>query len=442
MFRRWFNIIRQDRNLSSMLRGASLLYVAGALSIGLMFVQQIWTASLLGTEGYGRLATLVGSTALILLLADFRTREATIKYWTEYHDQPPEMARSATYLLLVDVFAGVVGALLVLLFAEFIAAQMLQAPELVSLVRIFGITIPFRLLANGVGSAGLRTLDYFGWLAGKSVFFALVRLPLIVGGAAAAGFVGATWGWIASEILNGLLMFGLLNAAWWRETQSPLLQFARPQSLPTFRHTLSQLWLGETLQGLQVGLLIPLLALLTNPAVVGLFRSSQDIAELIQRLIEPIRITIDPKVMQVYVQESLSEFRRFVTRITILLALLTVPFVLFIVVLGPIVLPALLGEEYRGIATTTSILTLGLALNATFVWLRAAMVITDRLPQQNVVALISFVLAMLALFGLAPVYGAIGAAFARIVPPTVNTVLRLFILRDVFRRKQKPPAKT
>ncbi|MCA9914042.1 MAG: oligosaccharide flippase family protein, partial [Anaerolineae bacterium] len=282
-----------------------------------------------------------------------------------------------------------------------------------------------------------RTLDYFGWLAGKSIFFAVARLPLIVGGAALGGLIGATWGWIASEILNGLLMFGLLNVAWRRETQSPLLQFSRPQALPTFRHTLSQLWLGETLQGLQVGLLIPLLALLTNPAVVGLFRSSQDIAELIQRLIEPIRITIDPKVMQVYVQESLAEFRRFVTRITILLALLTVPFVLFIVVLGPFVLPALLGEDYRGIATTTSILTIGLALNATFVWLRSAMVITDRLPQQNIVALFSFLLAMLALFTLAPSFGAGGAAFARIVPPTVNTLLRLVILRGVFQHKQK-----
>jgi len=435
MLKRLLQTIRQDRNLSGMLRGASLLYVAGALSIALMFVQQIWTASLLGAENYGRLATLVGSTALILLFADFRTREATMKYWTEYGEEPPEMARSATWLLGVDAVAGVIGAVLVLIFAQFIAVNMLQAPELLALVRAFGITIPFRLLANGVASAGLRTLDYFGWLAGKSIFFAVARLPLIVGGAMAGGLIGAIWGWIASEILNGLLMFSLLYAAWRRETGTSLLQGARPDALPTFRRTLSQLWVGETLQGLQVGLLIPLLALLTNPAVVGLFRSSQDIAELIQRLIEPIRITIDPRLMQVYAQESVAEFRRFASRITLLLALLTVPFVLFIVVLGPFLLPALLGEDYRGIALTTSILTLGLALNATFVWLRSAMVIADRLRQQNVVALGAFGLAMLVLFTAAPVYGAVGAAFARIVPPTVNTLLRLVILRDALRER-------
>ncbi len=414
MLKEFRSRISSDRHLVGLLRDSSILYVAGVISIGLTFAQQISTARILGPVEYGLLAAVLSSAALMLLLMDFRSWEAANKLISRCmaDRDMDEAARVSSLLMGVDVAFGMLGLILLLLLAPVVAAGLLRIPELTWLVQLYALIIPFRLFSMGVPTSLLRLYDRFDWLAAKSVIYSVLRLVLMTGAALLGlGLPGVVAGAIVGEVVNAAMLFVLVALLWRRQNPGvTLFRLALPHRPGSIFRLMASLWTSGSLKGLQQEIIIPLLALLTTPGQVGLFRSGMDVAQLVLRLVEPLSITIQPKIMKLYEMDTFAAFIRFIKQSTALLAVVIWPFTIFLILLGPVVIVPFLGEDYAGVWPIASLISAAFAVIGTFSWTRPALVSLNAVGWEIILDFGLLVLTAAGMFGLAPEQGALGAA--------------------------------
>jgi O-antigen/teichoic acid export membrane protein len=423
--------LRHDPGFRELLRNSGTMYIAGIFTIALTFAQQIITANRLGPAEYGRMAAVLSSATLMLLVMDFRTWEAGTKFLARYwaNKAYDETASVTTLFMAVDILAGLVGFLLLLLLAQPIATYLLHAPELAWLVRLFALSLPFKVLGMGIPTAVLRLHNRFGWLSAKSIIYAIVRLILISGAAfIGLGLPGAIAGALMGEIINAFILFIMM---WVAQKQvrpdKPVFRLHKPQDFREICRMMGSLWIGATLKGLQLETFVPLLALLTSPVQVGLFRSGLDIAQLVLKVVEPISIVIQPNVIKHYEMDSRGTFLRYIKQSTLLLASFTWPFIIGLIIAGPLILPRLLGEDYEGIYPITLAIAIGYMMAATFLWTRPGLVAVNRIREHNIIGIVGFSFSALSLLVLAPTYGALGAAWVMAVFFIGTTILALYV---------------
>ena len=424
--------LQSDTSLKELIRDSGILYIAGILTIGLTFVQQITTANLLGSGDYGRLATILSSGALIMLILDVRTWELGTKLLARpiLEQSYVEITRVVTWLIMVEIVLGIIGTLVLLVLARPIAAHLLKEPEFESLIRQYAISIPFRMFSLGVSVALLRLYDMFVWIAAKSIAYAVLRLVLMTGAALIGlGLAGVLAAVIIGEIMNMLTLLWMTLLIRRRKMPGvPLFDLRKPQQFASGFKIMGQLWITATLGGLHQHTFVPILALLTSPEQVGLFRVSTDIAELIDRLTAPLSIVIFPKVITSYERDPSETFMRFTKQLMWLLASLTLPMTLGIIIIGPLIFPHLL-PDYKGVAIVAAILAIGYGINATFIWVRPAIVSLGLLREQNVLAVLLIGFSMFLLFIFVEDYGAVAGAISRGVFLSVYTLLSYLLLR-------------
>ncbi len=410
----WVQRVRQDRNLVSLLKDSSLLYIAGIFSIGLTFIQQISTANLLGTREYGQFATVLGSSVFLILVIDIRTWELGTKLLASsiHANDPGEIVRLTNWFSLFDIILGVLGTVVLFLFSEVIAVHLLKEPELVHLVRLYSLCLPFKIYAAGIPVALIRLYNQYTWLAFKSILYAVTRLLLITGAALIGlGLEGVVVAALLSEVVNCLILVVLTIKVWHRHLKSvSLLQFKKPQRFSEMLRLIPSYWIFGTLKSFQMEAFIPLTAALSNPAQVGLLKIGIDIADLILKLISPLAIVISPNIIKSYETGSRTQFLRTVKQSAALLSGLVIPFTGAIVFVGPFVFPRLLDSEYHSAIPIIILLAIGYGFNAAFLWTRPTLVAVDLINEQNIASFILTIITITALFVAVPSFGALGTA--------------------------------
>ncbi len=436
MINRLIARVRRDRSLKELLRHSGIMYASGLVSTLLLIGQQLSTANRLGAADYGRLATVLGSGALVMFFVDVRTWEVATKLLARpvLDKDHTEIARVITWLTLVDLLTGLVSVLVVILFAAPIATYLLQLPELDWLVRLYALALPFRILSNGTARTVLRLYNRFDWLSVKSIVYSLSSLVFITGAVLLGfGLPGAVFGAVLAEIVGAGIQLIMQVLIYRRELPGkPLVDFLKPRQFVQGVSMLKGLWLSATLAGLQSEIIVPILALLTSPAHVGLFRSGLDIAQTIEKLLMPFMLVLFPQIVKSYEQHNRTEFLRLIKQAALLMALLTVPFVAAIILLGPFVFPRLLGADFSGVTLIAGFIALGFLIYGVLMWTRPALIAFNRLRELNLVSLGMVLLTVAALFLTAPTWGAAAAAAVRGGVMALQNLLLLGVFWSVF----------
>lgn len=414
MFKKQFLRLKNDENFKSLLRDSGLLYIAGVFSIGLTFLQQISTANLLGSATYGQYATVLSGAVFLLLIIDIRTWELGAKLLAKpiSEDNRHEIMLLTNWLSLFDIVLGCIGGILLFLLAQPIALYLLKEPDLAQLVRIYSIALPFKLYSAGVPVALVRMYNHFGWLSIKSVSFATVKLILIPGAALAGlGLPGVIAGIILAEIANSLFLFIIVVQIWRTNLiGTRFFQHGKLERLPEIMKMIPGYWFFGTLKSFQMETFIPLTALLSSPAQVGLLKVGLDIASLISNLISPISIVIAPNIIKSYEIGSRLLFIRNIKQSAMLLSVLTIPFTLTLIFVGPFVLPYVLSSEYENITMIMALLAIGYGFNAVFLWTRPALVALGLISEHNIASFILAIITLSSLYIFVPQFGAVATA--------------------------------
>jgi O-antigen/teichoic acid export membrane protein len=170
-----------------------------------MLLASILVARLLGQTVFGEFGMIRSTVSMFVVFAGFGLGMTATKHIAEHYRSDP--GRAGRIWAISEGFAlasGVLIAILVILFAPWLAESTINAPHLVPEIRI-GACI---LLINGVNGAqtgALAGFEAFRAMAVVNLWSGLASFPLLVGGAYWGGVRGSVWALLVNMLLNCLL---------------------------------------------------------------------------------------------------------------------------------------------------------------------------------------------------------------------------------------------
>lgn len=165
-------------------RGTFWSLAGAVVSRAFAVVASVFTARLLGAAGFGELGILNSTLGMFGPLAGFQMGFAATKYVAELRQSDP--ARAGRIIALSDfvtIGTSGVAALVILVFAPWMSARVLAAPQLVGLLRFSAIVIVLNAWAGAQAGA----------LAGFEAFRAIARINLWSGLVTSGGMILGIW---------------------------------------------------------------------------------------------------------------------------------------------------------------------------------------------------------------------------------------------------------
>ena len=227
--------------------------VAFVLSRGVTLLVSFLLARLLGREGFGEYGMVNATSGMIGGMAGLGIGDTVVKHIAEFKTSNPEkasriLALSSGVTWLSACLYGVVFAI----FAPWIAAQALSAPQLAPLLRVSAFTAAFGVV-NGVQTSSLTGCEAFRTNTPVGVVCSLLQSGLVLAGAWTRGIEGAVAGMALAMFMTVLVTRWSVVREWrrfrlrlcWQEAAQEwrvLLDF----SLPTF---LSGISVGPVIWG-------------------------------------------------------------------------------------------------------------------------------------------------------------------------------------------------
>ena len=188
--------------------------VGAALARGLGVVSSIIVARMLGITAFGEFTMIQSTVGLFGTFAGLGLGITATKYVAELREtDPARCGRIMGLILLVASVGGLVAAAALTLFAPWIAAHTLAAPQLAPLLRVGATLVLFNTL-QGVYSGALGGFEAFKRVAQVNWLGAVLGTPLLVLCTFADGIRGAVWGSIIQIVIGCAIgHFALLKEA-------------------------------------------------------------------------------------------------------------------------------------------------------------------------------------------------------------------------------------
>lgn len=186
-------------------KGAFWSLAGTAISRALMLLASIFVARILGKAGFGELGIIQATVGMCGVFAGFGLGLTATKHVAEFRQTDPERAGRIIGLCgVVAMASGALMALLLLIFAPWLAEHTINAPNLSGALRI-GALILFISALNGAQTGALSGFEAFKTIACVNLFVGLISFPILVLGAYLTGLTGAVWALVINLCFNWLL---------------------------------------------------------------------------------------------------------------------------------------------------------------------------------------------------------------------------------------------
>lgn len=190
---------------SRLAKGAFWSLCGALLSRGLGIISWILVGRVLGKEGFGELGVLHSTVGLFGTVAGFGMGMAATKYVAELRTSDPARAGRIIGLASFTTWASSgLMALILAVFAPWIAANTLAAPQLSDLLRVGSLLL---LLGGvtGAQSGALSGFEAFRAISRVNLISGSLTFPLMLAGAWFGGVKGAVSAMVAAAGLNAVL---------------------------------------------------------------------------------------------------------------------------------------------------------------------------------------------------------------------------------------------
>ena len=195
-------------------RGASWSLIGMGAAQGLAVVASIITARLLGKVAFGEFTMVTSTVGAFGIFAGLGLGLTATKYTAEHRSNDPDRAGQILGLTQqVAAISGGVVALLLFIFAPWLAARTLNAPQLSSELRL-GCVLLFLNALDGTQLGALAGLEAFRATAWVSLVRGLLTFPVLLAGVWYYGLTGA----VTATVIVGAVGWCLNQAALRRES--------------------------------------------------------------------------------------------------------------------------------------------------------------------------------------------------------------------------------
>ena len=202
----WERIAKSDLG-GRLARGVFWSIAGAAVSRGLMLLASILVARLLGQIGYGEFGMIRSTVSMFAVFAGFALGMTATKNIAEnYRSDPIKAGRIWAISETFALAAGALVAIIIFLFAPWLAERTINAPHLVPEIRI-GACILLLNGLNGAQTGALAGFEAFRAIAVVNLGVGLASFPLLVCGAWWGGVRGAVWALLVIMLLNWLFNY-------------------------------------------------------------------------------------------------------------------------------------------------------------------------------------------------------------------------------------------
>ncbi|MFA9432477.1 flippase [Egicoccus sp. AB-alg2] len=405
-------------------KGIGYLTAGGGVGQVVRFVTAILLARALGADGLGQYMLALTVAGLCSSLAALGLDDAMVRYLAIQAREGNRSAVAGTLQIGVGIstLVGTITGVGLFVAAGAVADRVFDAPELVPVLRAFGVIVPFMTLSNALlGVArGSKRMDVAA--LAEEVVQSLVRLALILpllflGLEPVAAAVVFGVGDVASSLtMVALLRRQLpLRAAFGRGVRRDvrgLVGFAGP------------LWLAGALRKFRQNIETLLLGSLTAVASVGIFSVAAKVNLVGHTVYSAIITSVKPHLAELHGsrdREGLRHLYRTTTRWALLFGL---PFCLVTVLYAEPIL-AVFGDSFTAGTTALVVLAAGELVNAATGVCGSVLDMARRTGAKLVNAVLWLVLILGANLLLIPRWGVLGAAVASVLASSLINVLRI-----------------
>ena len=313
----WF----KDDVFRRLFLNAGKLLSANMVAAVLELLGVVLTARALGAEQYGILALVLAYQLTIRALVAFEAWQAIIKFGSEalQANDRPALRQLIKFAFAIDITSALVGVTIAMALAGPVIHLLGWNQSVRPLLLLYSLLILVSL--NGTPIGVLRLFDRFDLLSYTSVFKSLVRLA------------GVVWCFVTAQGLLSFVVVYLVTgvvaqlyqvfAALWVLRQQGINDVLR-QPLRGIRRTFPGIWdyvwttnLTMTIRLLSREADSLVIAGLTTPAALGLFRVAKQLSSVLPRLTDPLSQSIYPELTRAWAERDRSLFIALIKRTTV-----------------------------------------------------------------------------------------------------------------------------
>jgi O-antigen/teichoic acid export membrane protein len=416
-----------DRNIFLAAKGGSIVFLGSLFGYGSQLVIGIFLTRLLGAESYGKykVAVVAGEMAagFALLGLDY-AMVRFIALFASRQDTPGSWGTIQLGIGLSTITSLLIGAGLFAL-ATPIALQVFHEPQLLPLLRIASLIVPFSALTSILGAAtmGFNKMQYN--VIAKQIAQPLTRLILLV----PLALLGLTAGKAMATYVAGLIVTcGLLLHFLDRlfSLRRPIQTARRDTreiinySLPAYFSTLISTF-GPSLQTF-------LLGSMNTMATVGIFSVATQVSTASTLFNQSIGTASSPIISELHGLGDREQMTHFYQTTAKWMFTVNLPMFLIVLLLSEPIL-AIFGKEFIVGSTALTILALANLVIAAAGISDGVLAMTGNTSMKLVNSVVQAVLSIGLCILLIPRWGAFGAASAVLIS---CTVIHLLLVVEVF----------
>ena len=434
-----------NASLRTIAKGAGVSFIGAFIGLGLGYLSRIIIARWLGAEDYGLISLGFAGLSIATTLSLVGLRSGIKRYVSFYKGREDKGRIKGTILgaLKISFPLSLLFTFLFFYYADWISRHVFHSPELIPVLRIFVIAIPFLVLAEisistTIGFQDVRYRVYVNDLF-QNAFKLVAIVALLVMG---FGVIGAAWGWVLAIVSTPLLAFYFLE-----KRVFPIFN-TKVKAISVDRKLFSFSWplIFTAIAGMAMGWMDTIMiGHFLSTSAVGIYNAALPTARLLKVVLGSFGVIFLPMASELYARNKIEDLKNTYSTVTKWVVSIVLPIFLFMVLFSKSILLIMFGMEYIGGATALSILALGFFLYCTLGPANSIILIYGKTKLiiicNYAAAVANFSLNLLFI----PLYGITGAAIATSVSFVIWGMLNLFFAYQIakiqpFRMNHLKPA--
>lgn len=418
---------------------AGKLLSANVVAAVLGLAATVLTARALGPEQYGVLALVLVYELTIGKLVTFNAWQAVIKFGSEALAKKDVhgLRQLIKFGFCLDFGSAIVGTLLAMVLAGPVINLLGWSESLRPLLVLYSILILFSLAGTPVGI--LRLFDRFDLLSYTAILSAMTRLA------------GVVWCLVTRQSLFGFVLVYLvtgivgqlyqLGASLWVLRSRAICNVIK-EPLRGVCSRFGGIWdyvwttnLNSTIRMLSREADELIIAALTTPAALGVFKVAKQFSQVLPRLVDPLYQSIYPELTRLWAEDRKRAFVSLMKRTTLIVGIVGLIGWLAFVLLGERLIAWTVGSAYSEAYRVAVVYLLALMIALCAFPLQPA-ILAVGVPRSSLKAHVLATSFYLFLLGFcAHFFSVLGAAFAYVVYYLVWSLIMLKFLSSVITLK-------
>ena len=438
----------QKANWKRPFKNAGRLLVGRGMQGLMSLVYMALSAKALGVVGFGVLTLVYSSVMVLRNLLGFRSWQMIMSYGAQALSRmdAPHMKRLVNFSMVIEVSAGVIGAVVICLFAEPVLNLFSIPLEYTDMVQLFS-TYLFLWIVSDVGLGILRLYDRHDIISWQLTIEPSIRL---VGSAwfyhMTGDVIDFLWVWLVAGLISkaALIMFGacLLSKELAKLEQTDAPKAKRLKLKDIYREPEKGLWRyawGLYAQSALATNFAPMfIAAQLGPAGAGIWRVAQRFISVVSNPVSKLLVPVIYTDMSWFNAAGNSKGRtKMIVRTGLVAGGITLLMVLTLYVCGEWLIVKIVGADFIEAFPVMMVLALGPIIGAFTFGIAPMMMTAGRVWTVTAIRVFAMAIFFGSIIPFVHMWGVLGAAISSVLMAVISRGLMIYSARDLIEDGRK-----